>query len=396
MRTVTPTRERKNIEYKQVAGGEIKAVEGEVGIISGYLNKTGILDLGCDISEPGCFKQSIKDAYARRAQQGGQQLWPLLWNHDTTVLPPGSIISAHEDKTGLFIKARLNLDYSLGADIYSSAKAGTIRGLSMGYHATSVAYSKDAATGKTARHLQVVDVVEGSPVVFAMNTDSFITDVKGNAMNMLAVRGKDFDSRYQAQQLDDWQYDDWSDVSQALRQSIQDLFGTGVDPMQALETDVLPGLLSAIRAYVQAGIDLGYTGSSSSDYGMMSMSGASGESKSGYLTATSHAKIKEASTMIMKHAKIVASELSALESRNARTRANQLQGYPVYSNASAPSYFEEKEAEEDINLQLKLINTRLQVDAALREGKEALIESTPSPTAGVERALARLIESTRR
>ena len=384
---------QRKIEYLPIRG-EVKAVNDAQGLVEGYLNTTRVVDLGDDRTMPGAFRKTLAESYSRKKAQGLQGLWPYLFNHDYSQVPPGLIVDAQEDHKGLWTRTQLNMDLQIGRDIYNSFKQGSLTSQSMGYKAHQFEYVKE--NGKSIRNLIEVQIMEGSCVVFPMNTESTITAIKGRQDYNMLLRNKDFATNYQSQQLDDWCYDDFSDLTNALRASIQELFSNGADPLAALETDVLPGLEAALRAYVQAGIDLGYTGSNSSDYGMMSMSGAGGEAKAGYLNATSHARIKEASTMIMKHAKIVASELASLESRNARTRANQLQGFDVYSNASAPSIFEEKEAEADINLQLKLINTRLKVDEALREGKQALIESTPSPTAGVERALARLIESTRR
>jgi len=389
-----PTRTAK-IEYKDIPASEMRATNDRQGIIEGLVSKTGNVDLQDDRVLPGAWRDTLKSAYARKAA-GDPYLVPFLWSHNFDVLPPGGVFYLDETREGLFAKVQMNLDVQSGAELYASYRAGTVSKQSIGYKTITCDYEK--IEGKTIRNLRVCELMECSAVLFPANTLAAVTAVKGGyPMNKLAVRGKDFSERYAQQQLSDWLYDDLNDVTTALGQALRDCFSSGADPLAALETDVLPGLEAALRAYVQAGIDLGYTGSSTSDYGMMGMaSSTSGESKAGYLNATSHARIKEASTMIMKHAKIVASELSALESRNARARAGQLAGWPVYGSMSEPSIFEEKEAIEDMNLQLKLINTRLEVDAALREGREQLAETVPSPTAGVEAALARLIESKRR
>ena len=206
------------------------------------------------------------------------------------------------------------------------------------------------------------------------------------------ARTKDFDSRFLAANLSDWRFDDWGDPASALHQSILDLFAPGGDPEADLETQVIPGLLQALRQYVADGVSLGYTPDSSQDsYAMMSASGG-GESKSGYLNASDHASIKESSAAIMRHAKIIQSASANVERANARARAGQLQGFPLYSQHSAPSYFEQKEAEADLETSLKLLNTRLEVESVAREAQQSLLESAPSPTAGVERALAALIE----
>jgi hypothetical protein len=124
------------------------------------------------------------------------------------------------------------------------------------------------------------------------------------------------------------------------------------------------------------------------------MSGA-GESKAGYLSVSSHAKIAAASSAIMKHAKIVQSELSALEAARHRSRAADLAGWPVYGSASDTSGYLTKEEEEDLTAQLKLINTSLEWDAALKEGREVREGMDPLQqlTRNVESALARVVES---
>jgi HK97 family phage prohead protease len=197
---------------------------------------------------------------------------------------------------------------------------------------------------------------------------------KGSAMS---VYTKDFDSRYAAETLDDWLYADFQDVVSALRAAIQDCFSEGSDPVANLEDDVLPQLAAALRAYVQQGVELGYEPSSQDSYAMMSAGGA-GESKAGYIAAKPHSDAIAAVNAIEKHVKVVKRALSSVGSSSPAARAGQLAGWPVYGSMSEPrDYFAQKEAEEDLALQLKLINTGLSVDAMLREGRETLQEQSP-------------------
>jgi len=376
------------IEFKDIPASEMRATNDRQGIIEGLVSKTGNIDLQDDRVLPGAWRDTIKSAYQRKAS-GDPYLVPFLWSHNFDALPPGGVFYLDETKQGLFAKVQLNREIQSGAELYASYKAGTVSKQSIGYRTVTSDYEK--IEGKTVRNLRACELLECSAVLFPANPMAVVTAVKGGSS--MFARTKDFNSNYQAQQLDDWQYDDWSGISSALQQSIMELFAPGRAPLADFERDVLPGLLAALRQYIQDGINLGFSTApaSAQEVYAMSMSGAGSESKAGYLNASDHAAIKESSSMIMKHAKIIASASARVENANARARANALQGYQVYSDqASAPSYFEQKEAEEDIRLQLSLINTRLQVDAALREGKEALIESTPSPTAGVERAIAAL------
>jgi HK97 family phage prohead protease len=383
------TRLERKVEYFPASGKQIKAIDDQLGIIAGHLNTFNNVDLGLDKTMPGAFRATIRDAMAQKAKTGAQFLWPLLWNHDVTLPPIGGISQAKEDSVGLWIEAKLNLEYELAKDVYSGFKFGSVRSLSMGYRTIESEYSKDAVTGKTIRELKVVDVVEGSVVNFPMDPHSMVSSVKGGYP--MLTRIKDFDTRYASEQLDDWLYADFQDVTSALRAAIADCFSEAGDPLSNLENDVLPQLANALRAYVQQGVTLGYTPSSQDSYAMMSQ-GLDLALKSGYLSVAGHAKIKEASTMIQKHTKIIQSELANLESANARARAGQLAGWPVYGSASSSDYFEEK---EEVSAALKQMTTSIEIENNLRELHDLTMETIEanSPSAQVDAALANLLAS---
>ncbi len=163
----------RDIEYKAI-GSEIKVTSQ--GIVEGYLNRTGIIDSGDDKSVPGCFKKTLSDSYARKAQQSLDYLWPFLYNHSYAELPVGGIFYGEEDKKGLFIKVQMNMDIQSGREVYASFKNGTLSKFSMGYRAVQVEWEK--SEGHSIRLLKEVAVMEGSCVVFPMNDESIATAVK--------------------------------------------------------------------------------------------------------------------------------------------------------------------------------------------------------------------------
>ncbi len=167
--------ERK-IEYFPIIGGEIKATNDALGIIEGYLNYIGNIDYGDDRTMPGAFKATLRDSYARKSAQDLDYLWPYLWNHDYSQLPPGGIFEANEDRKGLYVKVQLNLDMQLGRELYSSFKSGFLKKQSMGYKAIQVEWVKEE--GKSIRNLLEVQVMEGSSVVFPMNDLAQVDTVK--------------------------------------------------------------------------------------------------------------------------------------------------------------------------------------------------------------------------
>jgi len=397
-----PTRTATRIEYKDISASDMRATNDSLGVIEGLMSKTGNIDLQDDRVMPGAWRDTIKSAYQRKAA-GDPYLVPFLWNHDFSTIPPGGVFYLDETREGLFAKVQFNRDIQSGAELYASYRAGTVNKQSIGYKTLQSTYEK--IEGKTVRNLTACELMECSAVVFPANPLATITSVKSKGGRSMFARTKDFDSRYQDQQVDDWCYADWTDLTTALKQAITDCFTQGSDPAGDFETQVASQMLAALRAYVAAGVALDASSylaeqNTSSDYNMMGMAGAGAESKAGYLSATSHAKIADAMTMIHKHVKIVQSELAAVGSAHARQRAGQLQGWPVYGSMSAPSYFEQKEAEQEAIAELQStllsINTRLEVENNLREIRE-MQTSTPSPlTAGVNAALQRLIESKRR
>jgi HK97 family phage prohead protease len=189
--------ERK-IEYFPILGGEIKATNDSQGIVEGYLNYIGNIDYGDDRTMKGAFRKTIRDSYERKSAQGLDFLWPYLFNHDYSQLPPGGIYDADETSKGLYIKTQLNLDMQMGRELYASFKLGTMQKQSMGYKAIQVEYVKDDETKRTIRNLLEVAVMEGSAVVFPMNDLAQVDTVKNlNKRNFYMSENPNFDlSKY--------------------------------------------------------------------------------------------------------------------------------------------------------------------------------------------------------
>lgn len=369
---------QRKVEYFPIIGGEVKATNDSQGIIEGYLNYIGNIDYGDDRTMKGAFRNTLRDSFARKTAQSLDYLWPYLWNHDYNLIPPGGIFDADERKDGLYIKTQFNLDMQMGRELYSSFKQGMMKKQSMGYKAIQVEYVKDE--GRTIRNLLEVAVMEGSAVVFPMNDLASVDTVKNNngyrrnfymPNNMRGKQGKtpatparkDFNDRYREQVIDDWSCSDWYDLTTALRQSIQDIFANGDDPLGDLEALVLgdgdnsQGFISALRAYVQEGIDIGYSNyleeqDANSSNNMYWMSNSdSPEAKAGRaLSAANHAILKKATDGITGHVKDIKSVMTAA----------MQQGYPLAMGADDPP--QQKEEDADVSTLLK----SLQISNAFR------------------------------
>src|SRR6266705_1065160 len=340
--------ERK-IEYFPIIGGEIKATNDAKGIVEGYLNYIGNIDFGDDRTMPGAFKKTLSDSYARKTQQSLDYLWPYLFNHDYSQLPPGGIFEANEDRRGLYIKTQFNLDIQMGRELYSSFKMGTMKKQSMGYKAIQVDWVKE--NGRSIRNLLEVAVMEGSAVVFPMNDLAQVDTVKNRRTFVMSgkekpILTKDYAASYAQVTQQDWVSDLWN-LWYPLKNEIITAFQIGDSP----EADVKAALAqfaTATLAYVQRGIELDMTEClQPSDDNSMPMymtaadnpdtKDAADDTKK--LSAASHAKMTKAIGGMEGHIKEMKSELS-------RQRANALQGYQVYGGNEPPEHKDEDEPEE--------------------------------------------------
>ncbi len=340
--------ERK-IEYFPIIGGEIKATNDAKGIVEGYLNYIGNIDFGDDRTMPGAFKKTLSDSYARKTQQSLDYLWPYLFNHDYSQLPPGGIFEANEDRRGLYIKTQFNLDIQMGRELYSSFKMGTMKKQSMGYKAIQVDWVKEE--GKSIRNLLEVAVMEGSAVVFPMNDLAQVDTIKNRRTFVMSgkekpILTKDYAASYAQVTQQDWVSDLWN-LWYPLKNEIITAFQIGDSP----EADVKAALAqfaTATLAYVQRGIELDMTEClQPSDDNSMPMymtaadnpdtKDAADDTKK--LSAASHAKMTKAIGGMEGHIKEMKSELS-------RQRANALQGYQVYGGNEPPEHKDEDEPEE--------------------------------------------------
>src|SRR5258707_5179088 len=256
----TPKIERK-IEYFPIIGGEIKATNDQKGITEGYLNYIGNIDLGDDRTMKGAFRQTLTDSYARKSAQDLDYLWPYLWNHDYSIIPPGGIFEANEDRRGLYIKTQYNLDIQLGRELYSSFKMGTMKKQSMGYRAIQVDWVKE--DGRSIRNLLEVAVMEGSAVVFPMNDlaqgdtvknqnrGTFYMPNKLPAKQAFPALTKDYAASYAEATQQDWVSDLWN-LWYPLKNEIIVAFQTGDTPVEDVQA-ALNQFSAATIAYVQRG-----------------------------------------------------------------------------------------------------------------------------------------------
>jgi len=346
---------------------EIKEVNDAKYQIGGYLNYLNNIDFGQDRTLKGAFRKTLQDSFARKSTQDLDYLWPYLWNHDYSIIPPGGIYDADEDKAGLYVRVQFNPEIQLARELFASFKMKTMTKQSMGYKCIQSEFVKDEKTGQTIRNLLEVAVMEGSAVVFPMNDLAQVDTVKNRRTFYMSgkqkqettpVLTKDYAASYAQVTQQDWVSDLWN-LWYPLKNEIITAFQIGDSP----EADVKAALAqfsAATLAYVQRGIELDMTEClQPSDDNSMPMymtaadnpdtKDAAGDTKK--LSAASHAKMTKAIGGMEGHIKEMKSELS-------RQRANALQGYQVYGGNEPPEHKDEDEPSEDEDEATRLAKMR--------------------------------------
>lgn len=149
---------------------ETKAL-GDAGEFEGHASTFGNVDQGGDLVEPGAFA----DGLSKAAKEG--RAIPMLWQHDQRE-PIGVWTEIAEDRKGLRVKGRLLIeDDPLARRAYAHLKAGSMRGLSIGYRIPPGGAVEDDKRAGVVR-LKAVDLREISLVTMPMNIRAGVTSVK--------------------------------------------------------------------------------------------------------------------------------------------------------------------------------------------------------------------------
>jgi HK97 family phage prohead protease len=244
------------LEHKTISFS-VKALDDDQGLIEAYGSVFDVEDQGGDVVQPGAFKRTIQNSKARKEAGKAKFLATMLYQHDPD-RPIGGWYDLVEDTHGLKCKGQIVLSTQLGRETYELIKAGVINEFSIGYDIPSGGSTYDKSSG--ARLLKELRLWEISPVTFAMNQEALLTSVK---TVMTEKQRKDFNDHYRQESITDWLYSDFNNLVNALKQSLIDEFMIGDEPEQDTVTTILNdssenkmGFISALKAWVQKGIDL--------------------------------------------------------------------------------------------------------------------------------------------
>lgn len=162
------------METKHFALMDFKA-DDDSRAIEGWASIYDYTDSQKDIVVRGAFARSLKN---------GKPV--MLWQHKMDC-PIGVWDVAEETDKGLLVRGRI-LDTTAGDDAYKLAKAGAIKGLSIGYTPKRQEFDRDKGT----RKLLEVELHEVSLVTFPANDRAKVTRVKSEGAFMTEREFEEF------------------------------------------------------------------------------------------------------------------------------------------------------------------------------------------------------------
>ncbi len=151
------------MQYKATSGIQIKDIDENKGIVTGYGSVFGNVDSDGDIIMPGAYTKTLKEN-GHRAK--------YLWQHDMWK-PIGKFQKLEEDTKGLYFEAALG-STQLAKDAISLMKDGIITENSVGFRTIAGDYNG------AYFEIKEVKLYEISAVTYAANDMAIIMDAKGN------------------------------------------------------------------------------------------------------------------------------------------------------------------------------------------------------------------------
>lgn len=162
---------------------QVKSIDLEDGVISGYASIFNNVDSYGDIVVEGAFKKSLE-----RIEKTGKVI-SIFYGHnmEDPRANIGRVIELREDNRGLFFKAQLDLSGdTYGRLVYGQLKDGRLDSLSFGFSVV------DGANTEFGYELRELELYEISVVPIPANQEARITEIKSgraiSAKNMDLIR----------------------------------------------------------------------------------------------------------------------------------------------------------------------------------------------------------------
>lgn len=141
---------------------EIKSESDDLGVVKGYASTWGNADQAGDVIQANAFGNPNAKSI------------PLLWNHNMDQ-PIGGLRSIKNDDKGLLVVTELNLKVVKGAEAYELAKAGHLKGFSVGFRPDR---KSTIVRDDYSRLFQKAELIELSMTPLPCNRQAQFTEVK--------------------------------------------------------------------------------------------------------------------------------------------------------------------------------------------------------------------------
>lgn len=153
------------LEQKSI-NAEIKDVDINKRVVTGYLSSFGNIDYDYDIIDKGAFTKSIRERKDNI----------FFLNQHNWKQPHGKFNVLIEDSKGLYFESNPLPDVSYSNDVLKLYEAGIIKEHSIGFETIKSEWTKEES--KDIRVIKEVKLYEGSNVTLGANPDTPFTGLK--------------------------------------------------------------------------------------------------------------------------------------------------------------------------------------------------------------------------
>lgn len=168
---------------KSLPAYNIKAIDGQNGIVEAYCSVFNNVDYSGEIIRPGFFAETIAEANTK-----GGDLPTVLWSHDMWQPPIGMTIEAEEvlpydgrlpesirSLGGLRVVGQMDMSSEFSRSVFNKILMGALRKYSIGYYVLQDMYDRETGVVELLKG----DWIEWSPVNFAANDETLTVGAKG-------------------------------------------------------------------------------------------------------------------------------------------------------------------------------------------------------------------------
>lgn len=170
----------KSVDGPPGGGTDSERASGtKAGTFTGYASVFGNVDSYGDVVVKGAFADSLKS----------QDSFPVYWSHQMSnpMMNIGKTTEIYEDDHGLFVKAELDLDTEMGAQVYRLIKDGRVNQMSFAFDVEDYAVAHDDERGDYFE-LRKLKLHEVSVVQVGANQETELLDVKDRVSRVKAGR----------------------------------------------------------------------------------------------------------------------------------------------------------------------------------------------------------------